>query len=189
MVRQRVSSTSGPGGPGVHSSQLPRPQAADPTGAWAWTTAIPSQGTPKAPASQPWGAAPYSPLSQRKTTLRLKLDGEKLAGTLFTQLSQPRANAVPITDAKLEGDTISSTVTRELNGKRYLRRFSGKISGDTIKGKVEFERDGQPRSAEWVAQRVVEVNQEPPGRGAAAAAPRRVGTNSTAFRRPPRAAP
>jgi len=92
----------------------------------------------------------------------LKLDGDKLTGTIFTQLSQPRTNAVPITDAKLEGDMLSFTATRELNGQRYVQKFSGKLRGDTIKGKIQFGRDGQPQSADWVAQRVVQASQDSP---------------------------
>jgi hypothetical protein len=97
---------------------------------------------------------------QRKTTLRLKLEGDRLTGTIVTQLSQPRTNAVPVMDAKLVGEAVSFTVTRELNGKKYTQKFSGKVSGDTIKGRVEFERDGKPESREWVARRANEKGDE-----------------------------
>ncbi len=127
---------------------------------WSWTSPLPVRSTPGAPTS--------FPAFQRKTTLRLKRDGDRLTGTIFTQLSQPRTNAIPITDAKLEGDMVSFTVTRELNGKQYVQRFSGKVSGDSIKGRVEFEREGKPESRDWVARRATEEpDARPSGRAKA----------------------
>jgi hypothetical protein len=32
-------------------------------------------------------------------------------------------------------------------------KYNGKLSGDSIKGKTESERDGQPRSRDWEAKR------------------------------------
>lgn len=34
-------------------------------------------------------------------------------------------------------------------------KYSGKVSVDTIKGKAESERDGQPQSRDWEAKREV----------------------------------
>jgi len=63
-------------------------------------------------------------------------------------------------NAKLAGDAVSFTVIRELNGKKYTQKFSGKLSGDTIKGRVEFVRDGKPESREWAARRTTEEGNE-----------------------------
>ena len=44
-------------------------------------------------------------------------------------------------------------MTREFNGNKFTTKYAGKISGDTIKGKAESERDGQARSRDWEAKR------------------------------------
>ncbi len=84
----------------------------------------------------------------RETTLKLKLDGEKLTGTV-----SGRGADTAIEDAKLNGDEISFQVTREFNGNKFTSKYTGKISGDTIKGKMEFERNGQAQSRDWEAKR------------------------------------
>ena len=48
----------------------------DPAGTWTWTTPSPPAGQTGHPRSVPG--------LQRKTTLRLKLDGDKLTGTIST---------------------------------------------------------------------------------------------------------
>jgi hypothetical protein len=44
-------------------------------------------------------------------------------------------------------------VVREFNGNKFTIKYSGTVSGDTIKGKSEFERDGETQSREWEAKR------------------------------------
>ena len=102
----------------------------DPTGSWTWST-------------------PGRDGNARDVTAKLKLDGDKLTGSI-----SGRQNDSPIEDAKINGDEISFKVTREFNGNKIVQKFSGKISGDTIKGKIESEgRDGQTRSRDWEAKR------------------------------------
>ena len=101
----------------------------DPTGTWKWS--FTGQN----------GQA-------RETTLNLKLDGEKLTGTI-----SGRGGETAIEEAKLKGEDISFQVTRENNGNKMTIKYNGKISGDTIKGKTETQRDGEPRSRDWEAKR------------------------------------
>lgn len=108
----------------------------DPTGTWTWT----SQGR---------GGG-----QERKSTLKLKLEGEKLTGAMVTpgrQGGDPRET--PIEDGKIKGDEISFTITREFNNNKMVFKYSGKVSGDTLKGKIDSERDGQTRSRDWEAKR------------------------------------
>ncbi len=84
----------------------------------------------------------------RETTLKLKLEGEKLTGSM-----SGRNGDTAIDDAKIKGDEISFAVTREFNGNKMTSKYNGKLSGDTIKGKVETERDGEKRSRDWEAKR------------------------------------
>ena len=56
----------------------------------------------------------------------------------------------------MKGDEISFTVTREFNGNKVTSKYNGKISGDSIKGKIETERDGNNQSRDWNATREAE---------------------------------
>ena len=85
---------------------------ADPTGTWTWSTPG-RDGRP-----------------ERKFTLKLKLEGEKVTGTLSAPGRGGQSSDVAISD--------------------------GKLSGDTIKGKMEFERNGQTQSRDWEAKRETE---------------------------------
>ena len=115
---------------------LGRAQAADAAGTWTWSA--PGRGGGEA----------------RKTTLKLKVEGEKLTGTVSTPARQEgQARETAIENGKVKGDEISFTVTREFGGNKMVQKFSGKLSGDTIKGKIEFDRDGETRSRDWEAKR------------------------------------
>jgi hypothetical protein len=101
----------------------------DPTGTWKWSQTGQN------------GQA-------RETTLKLKMEGDKLTGTV-----SGRGGETAIADAKLKGDEVSFSVTREVQGNKFTAKYSGKVSGSSIKGKVETERDGQSRSRDWEAKK------------------------------------
>ena len=103
--------------------------AENPTGTWKWSF------TP------PGGQA-------TETTLKLKVDGGKLSGTV----ARAGGNETAIEDAKLAGDEISFSVSRERNGQKTTTKYSGKISGDSIKGKSESPRGAR----DWEAKRSTE---------------------------------
>lgn len=84
----------------------------------------------------------------RETTFKLKAEGEKLTGT-----ASGRNNDVAIDEGSIKGEEVSFKVTREFNGNKMVIKYSGKLSGDTITGKSESERDGEKRSRDWVAKR------------------------------------
>jgi hypothetical protein len=110
--------------------------AADATGTWKWTTQGRQGG------------------QGREFTLKLKADGEKLTGTLSTpgrQGGQSRDTAIE--DGKVKGDEISFTITREMNGNKVVTKYSGKVTADAIKGKIESERNGQAQSRDWEAKK------------------------------------
>jgi hypothetical protein len=102
--------------------------ADNPTGTWKWTTNFGGQS--------------------RDATLKLKLDGEKLSGTYVGRDSE-----TPIENATFNDDTVSFSVTRERDGQKFTTKYSGKLSGDTITGKSERQRDGQTQASDWVAKR------------------------------------
>ena len=82
-------------------------------------------------------------------TLKLKLEGDKLTGALIGR----NAQETKIDDAKYKDGELSFSVARERNGQKMTSKYTGKLTGDTIKGKIEFERDGQPQSRDWDATR------------------------------------
>ena len=113
-------------------------QAAEGTAAGDWTWSTPGRN----------GGEP------RKTTLVLKVEGEKLTGKITSpgrQGGEPQATE--ISEGKVKGSEVSFQVVREFNGNKFTMKYSGKLEGDTIKGKIESERDGQTQSREWEAKR------------------------------------
>lgn len=108
-------------------------QAADPSGTWTWTVAGRNGG------------------QERTTTLKLKAEGEKLTGTISGRQNQ---SGIEISDGKVSGDEVSFTVKREFNGNSFVQKYSGKVSGDSIKGKVMGKnRQGEETSRDWEAKR------------------------------------
>lgn len=127
--------------------------AADANGTWTWTQ------QPRGGANAPANATP------RKSTLKLKVEGDKLTGTLSQPAfgrrgggdggTPPAPVETKISNGKVTGDNISFDVTREVQGNSFTAKYSGKVAGDTITGKVETPgRDGgEGRSREWEAKR------------------------------------
>ncbi len=104
-------------------------EKANPTGTWKWTIQM----------------------GERKVeaTLKLKLDGDKLTGAMVGRNNQETA----IEDAKYKDGELSFKVVREREGQKRTSKYSGKVSGDTIKGKIESEREGKAQSRDWEAKR------------------------------------
>lgn len=102
---------------------------ADPTGTWKWSVTFNG--------------------NTRENTLKLKLDGDKLTGTMLNRNNEE----VAIDDAKFKDNEVSFSYTRERNGNKFTTTYRGKLDGDTIKGNSESERDGQKQSRDWEAKR------------------------------------
>ena len=92
--------------------------AADPSGKWTFETQ--GRGGPQT------------------VTLTLKASGGSLTGTL----AGGRGGEVNISDGKVNGDDISFNVVREFNGNQFTTKYTGKVSGDTIKLTIEGPRGG-----------------------------------------------
>lgn len=76
-------------------------------------------------------------------TMNLKADGDKLTGTV-----SGRRGETPISDGKVEGDTVSFDVVREFNGNKMTTNYTGKLDGDTIHFTIKMQGgmgDGQER--------------------------------------------
>jgi hypothetical protein len=83
----------------------------------------------------------------------LKVEGAKLTGTLSTPRRGGEMADTAISEGKVNGAELSFTVTREFNGNTFSSKYAGKLSGDTIKGKIDSERNGESQSRDWVAHR------------------------------------
>jgi hypothetical protein len=101
----------------------------DPTGTWKWSMKFRDQS--------------------REVTLKLKLEGDKLTGSMPGRDGKETA----IEDGAYKNGEVSFKVVRERDGRKMTRSYKGTVSGDTIKGKVEFDRDGKPQSQDWEAKR------------------------------------
>jgi hypothetical protein len=102
---------------------------AGPTGTWKWTVKFNDQ--------------------ELNFTLKLKAEGDKLTGAL----SGPRDQESKIEDGTYKDGEVAFKVTRERNGQKFVIKYKGKVSGDTIKGKSEFDRNGETMSRDWEAKR------------------------------------
>jgi hypothetical protein len=114
---------------------------ADPTGTWTWTMQRQGGGG-----------------GERTMTLKLKIEGDKVTGTLDSPGRDGQTRTAEIADGKLKGDQVSFTVTREFNGNKMTQKYTGTVGADSIKGKIEFERDGQTQSRDWEAKRKTETS-------------------------------
>ena len=110
-------------------------QAADVAGTWTWTTPGRNGGDPQ------------------KSTLKLKVDGDKVTGTLTAPGRGGNSTDIQIEDGKIKGDEVSFKITREFQNNKRVSKYSGKLSGDTIKGQREFDRNGETQKQDWEAKR------------------------------------
>jgi hypothetical protein len=85
-----------------------------------------------------------------KMTLQVKQEGEKLTGRLRADTRRPS----DIKDGKVRKGEVSFSVERERDGVKSVAKYTGKIEGDTIKGTLESDLGGVPRSFLWEATRV-----------------------------------
>jgi hypothetical protein len=105
----------------------------DPTGTWKWETERNGQ--------------------KRETVLKLKLDGDKLTGTITAGRGKDQASDVKIEDGKFKDGEVTFTVTREFNDQKRVTKYAAKVDGDTLKGTATSERDGTERKQEFEAKR------------------------------------
>ena len=101
----------------------------DPTGTWKWSVMFGDQA--------------------REFTVKLKLEGDKLTGAMVGRDGGETA----IEEASFKDGTVAFSVTRERDGQKRTTKYNGKLDGDTIKGKSEFERNGEKQSRDWEAKR------------------------------------
>ena len=114
---------------GLCSIATAEDKAADPTGTWSWTVTRNGQ--------------------EFKPVLKIKKEDGKLTGTITGRQDQENK----IDKVEFKDGTLSFEVTREFNGQKFTQKYDGKLTGDTIKGKIVMERDGEKMEREWEAKR------------------------------------
>ena len=96
-----------------------RGEKADPVGTWKCEYAIGSQ--------------------KRTSTLTIKKDGDKLAGTM----SWPDQKETKLKDVKLKGGDLTFSAERVLMENKFTVEYKLTINGDKLKGKGAAEFGGQ----------------------------------------------
>jgi hypothetical protein len=112
-------------------------QAANPTGTWKW---------------QQQGRGGQT----QERTLKLKLDGQTLTGAVVVGQDNQE---VAITEASFKDGTVSFKVSRPGRGGGQPRTdsYTGKLEGDTIKGKISTQRQGETVEIDWEAKRAAQA--------------------------------
>jgi hypothetical protein len=100
-----------------------------------------------ADASGLWKASIETPNGTMETTFTLKVEGEKLTGTVG--MGQMGDGA--ISEGKVDGDNVSFAVVREFNGNQFRIDYKGKVAGDEMK--ITGTVVGMDRTFEMTAKR------------------------------------
>ena len=100
----------------------------NPTGTWKYTADVNGQSI--------------------DVTIKLKLEGDKLTGTVAALDAEGK-----IEDGKYKDGEVAFKVNLEPNGNKITIKYTGQIKGDTFKGKRELERDGQTNTRDFEAKR------------------------------------
>jgi hypothetical protein len=133
-------------------------------GLLAVTSLTVSAGEPDANPTGTWKVTQV-PKSTYEPTLKLKLEGDKLSGTI-TRNTGTKIEELTIEDGKLNGSevTFATHFFSQVYKGGVLQpadtnfmshwNFQGTISGDSIKGKVVKESFAGSRTQDWEARRI-----------------------------------
>ena len=75
-----------------------------------------------------WTGKMETPNGSRDVNMAFKADGAALTGSV-----SGRNGDTPIENGKIDGDTITFTVTRKFNDMEMKTNYTGKVAGDSIK--------------------------------------------------------
>ena len=95
-----------------------------------------------------WKATAEGPNGSMERTFTFKVDGNKVTGETTSSM----LGKSTITDGKVEGDTVTFTITADFGGNEMKINYKGKISGDEIQF-TSTSSAGGGQSIEWVAKR------------------------------------
>jgi hypothetical protein len=107
----------------------PKPRSSY-AGTWRWSFTMPD-GT------------------QVEPKLKLKeVDGKPTGTSSFRAGTE-----TPVTNLTVQGDQVAFDVVRERDGHKIITHYSGQLNGETIKGKIQSNWNGEAQTYPWEALR------------------------------------
>jgi hypothetical protein len=95
-----------------------------------------------------WKGTAETQAGSIERTFQFKQDGTKLTGETTSQMLGKSV----ITDGKVEGDTVTFSITVNFDGNEMKLNYNGKIAGNEIKFHVEGAGGGP--SLDYVAKKI-----------------------------------
>ena len=90
-----------------------------------------------------------TPTGEQRYALRLEQRFQEVSGTISSD-----AGETPITDARLTGDQLQfSAATGGAQGRQVKLSFNGRVSGNTMQGRVEVQDGESAGQQHWTAHR------------------------------------
>jgi hypothetical protein len=90
----------------------------------------------------------------RPVTITLKAEGATLTGSMPAGGRGGNGEPIAISDGKVDGNNISFTVKREMNGNTMVTKYDGTLAGEELKLKItRTGQNGTPQTSEVVAKR------------------------------------
>jgi len=96
-----------------------------------------------------WKATAEGPNGAMERTFTFKVDGNKVTGESTSSMM----GKSQISDGKIEGDTVTFTLTGKFGDNEVKLNYKGKISGNEIKFTSEMAGGGG-QAIEWVAKKM-----------------------------------
>jgi hypothetical protein len=91
----------------------------------------------------------------RPVTVTLHQDGAKLTGEVpgFGRGGDAPPPPTQVTDGKVDGNNVSFTVKREMNGNTMVTKYEGVVDGNEMKLKITRDTQNGPMTSEVVAKK------------------------------------
>ena len=96
-----------------------------------------------------WKATAEGPNGAMERTFTFKVDGNKVTGETTSSML---GNST-ITDGKIDGDTVTFTITAKLGDNEMKLNYKGKVSGSEIKFTSENASGEGGQAIQWVAKK------------------------------------
>lgn len=100
-----------------------------------------------------WTMAGYNGNLYRTNLLSLRLEGTNLVGKITSPMRDGSTNVTEIAGGRMTGAGIFFYTVRTYKNNPYTNNYSGLLTNDVIKGKIEFQRDGETHSRDWLAKK------------------------------------
>jgi hypothetical protein len=101
----------------------------DPTGTWKWKTKFGK--------------------NEVEQTMKIENKAGKVTGTI----TGGKGGEIKIEDGKFKDGELTFTTTREFKDQKFVSKYSGKVSGDMIKGTITTDFGGKENKRDWDAKR------------------------------------